>query len=149
MDDYEVTYTDVDDSGEPANQNALDKKAREPKTKMQERFLAMFPGMKRFPGKAEHKRFRDYETKTLSGTDEAIHYRGFFKLSLGEWLKGKNATHIVINVATALNFLENNDKFLEYKPTKKAQEFLKSQKSFGAVAQVSNAKPIGKELGEE
>ncbi len=92
--------------------------------------------MKRFPSKTAHKRFREWEEKTLSGADEAILRRGFFKLRLVTWLKGKNVHTIKIGVEPALSFLENEDEFKNWSSKSEAQKFLKENKSFGAVVQL-------------
>ena len=140
----EVTNVDVDESGEELYQDALSKKAREPKTEVQKRFVSLFPGMKYFPTKAHHKRFREFELLTLSGSDESVIHRGYL-INISDWVKKKNVTSIVIRMGIALNMLEDTDRYKEYAASKAARDFLAANKS--AVKSTIGIKTIGRPLG--
>lgn len=133
----DVTYEDIDETGESANRRTITRDARLPKEgTLEPTFLKMFPGVKYFPSKTAHKSFKDWEQKTRSGTDDSILRRGFFKLPFTKWLKGKNVFRTVIGVESALAFLTDESKFIEWTTKKEAKDFLAHQKSFGAVVQL-------------
>lgn len=108
MNNEEPVYEDIDDTGTPVNQQKMDRKAREPKTRFEHALIATHPSRKRFESKPQHDRVKRIEEKLRTGTPAAKIYRVFCAKKI-QWGKEKN-----IPLNSILTAMENQEALISF-----------------------------------